>query len=166
MNFPCRPVFLATLFCPSFAREFIYSLFPFLFILRNYVALLFSLLIEATPLTKKNKTRTQLNLISTFAIFKDCIEPILSHYFQTSSSFCTALLATFIHATLAPTIRLNCVPTSLPSTEISPSGLNISFPYSEDVILTVCHCDIYLDVLKYCFFQSHVPNKYLIFSSS
>jgi len=46
MNFPCRPVVLATLFRSPMAREFIYSLFPFLFILRNYVALLFSLLIE------------------------------------------------------------------------------------------------------------------------
>jgi len=42
-------------------------------------------------------------------------------YFQSSSSFCTGLLSTFIPATFAPTIRLNCVPTTLPSTEFSPS---------------------------------------------
>jgi len=59
VHFPCRMVFLVTLFSSTFAHEFIYSLFPFLFILRNYVALLFSLLIEAMLVTK-NKTRTQI----------------------------------------------------------------------------------------------------------
>jgi len=58
VNFPCRPVFLATLFCSIPTRECVYSLFPFLFILRNYVALLFSLLIEAMLLIQ-NKTETQ-----------------------------------------------------------------------------------------------------------
>jgi len=52
VNFPCRPVCLATLFYSPCAREYIYSLFPFSFILRTYVALLFSLLIEAMQLTK------------------------------------------------------------------------------------------------------------------
>jgi hypothetical protein len=52
MNFPFRPAVLATLFCSPSAREFIYFLFPFLFILRNYVALFFfSLLFEAMLLT-------------------------------------------------------------------------------------------------------------------
>jgi len=56
---------LATQFCSVVAREFIYSLYPFLFILRNYVALFFfSLLIEATLFTQ-NEPRTLLYLIST-----------------------------------------------------------------------------------------------------
>jgi len=52
MNFPFRTAVLATLFCSPSARDFTYSLFPFLFILRNYVTLFFfSLLFEAMLLT-------------------------------------------------------------------------------------------------------------------
>jgi hypothetical protein len=120
MNFPCRPVFLPTLFCTPIGREFIYCLFPFLFILRNYVALLSSLcqsklrhLHKITPEHKFNletlpylKTAVNRCYCSTFRVHLYFVLRCCQHSFT---------LRTFWSRKRPPTNRCLCIPTSLPS---------------------------------------------------
>ena len=80
------------------------------------------------------------------------------------------LLSTFIHATYAlKSQETSSDYTYLYSDVAALSGLNNSSSYTEDVILTVCHCEFYLDALIHSLYNSiflEAPNKYLISSSS